>query len=95
MFHYKKNPSIYCPLATNKQDRQCTHNVTLEVRSYDHCCSVRAMSITYCECVFVALGIQHAIYNDLNVKCSLLSTNFNENFNFLENFRKNLKYQIL
>jgi hypothetical protein len=31
-----------------------------EERSCNHCCSRQAISITYCEFVFVALGIQHA-----------------------------------
>ena len=32
----------------------------MEARSCNHCCSGKAMSITYSECVFVALRIQHA-----------------------------------
>ena len=31
------------------------------MRSRNHCSSVKAISITYSECVFVALGIQHAM----------------------------------
>jgi hypothetical protein len=33
----------------------------MRVSSYNHCCSVKATSITQPVCVFVALGIQHAI----------------------------------
>ena len=33
----------------------------IEGRSYNHCCSGKAMSVTYCECLFVALSIQHAM----------------------------------
>jgi broad specificity polyphosphatase/5'/3'-nucleotidase SurE len=33
-------------------------NVALK---YNHCCCGEAMSITYSECVYVALGIQHAM----------------------------------
>jgi hypothetical protein len=31
----------------------------IEARSSNKCCSGEAISITYCECVFIALGIQH------------------------------------
>jgi hypothetical protein len=32
----------------------------IEARSFNHCCSGKALSITYSESVFVALDIQHA-----------------------------------
>jgi len=32
------------------------------VRSCNHCCSGKAISITYCECVFLDLGIQNAMH---------------------------------
>jgi len=32
-----------------------------EARSGNHCCSGKPISITYSECVFIALGIQHAM----------------------------------
>jgi hypothetical protein len=57
-----------------------------EARSFKHFCCGRAMSVTYCECVFVALGIRHAmgmrhIFRKKNVfghkMCILIfSTNF-------------------
>jgi len=33
----------------------------IEALSCKHCCSGKAINITYPECVFVALGIQHAM----------------------------------
>jgi len=33
----------------------------IEARSCNRCCSGEALSITYCECISVALGIQHAM----------------------------------
>ena len=36
-------------------------NVNDEARSSNNCCSGKALSITYYECVFVALLTQHAM----------------------------------
>jgi len=44
-------------------------NITFEVCSQKHCCHGKAISITYCECVFVALVIQHAMYMHHIVIC--------------------------
>ena len=51
-----KNKEMKCSKAGNGV------NCNLQVRSCNHCCSGKAISITYCECVFVALGIQHAMH---------------------------------
>ena len=45
----------------SQQYTQYTYNVTLCAHSCNHCCSGKAISITYSECVFVALGIQYAM----------------------------------
>jgi hypothetical protein len=50
--------------ADNKQD-----NVILGVRSCHHSCSGKATSITYCECVFVALVIRYAMRTRHIVVC--------------------------
>ena len=43
----------------------------IEARSYNHCCSGKAINITYCECVFLALGIQCAMRMRHIVICGL------------------------
>ena len=39
--------------------------------SRNHCCSGKAEVITYCECVSVALGIQHAMRMRHFVTCGM------------------------
>jgi hypothetical protein len=46
-------------LMYNKTDNILQRNI--KARSFNHCCSGKAILITYCECVFVALGIKYAM----------------------------------
>jgi len=43
-----------------QQDRQRMYKCNVDARSRYHCCHRKEISITYSECVFVALIIQHA-----------------------------------
>jgi len=43
-----------------KQDRQCACKRNFEARSHNYCCRGKAISISYSECVPVALDIHHA-----------------------------------
>jgi hypothetical protein len=38
----------------------CTYKCNNEEHSHNHCCCAKAISITYSQCVSVALVIQHA-----------------------------------
>jgi hypothetical protein len=51
----------FCSEIYTKQVSQYTYNVNIESRSCNHCCSGKIISITQPVCVFVALGIQHAM----------------------------------
>jgi hypothetical protein len=42
-----------------EQERRCMYNVTLRRFRSTAVCNVKAINITYCEYMFVALGIQH------------------------------------
>ena len=50
----------------------CQRNI--EVCSCNHCCSGKAMSITYSECVCVALVIQHTMHMHYIVICSVFDS---------------------
>ena len=54
----------------SRQDRHCTYNVTMR-RPCNHCCSGKVISITYSECVSIALCIQHAMRMRHIVICGL------------------------
>jgi len=47
-------------LWVSKQDRQYTYTCNIEVRSRNHCCRRKAISMTYYECVSAALVTEHA-----------------------------------
>jgi len=76
---YQRYRVVYClclqgtqiTVAGNKVDRQCTVQRNIVARSCNHCCSGRAISITYSEFVFVALSIQHAMRMRHIVVCDL------------------------
>jgi hypothetical protein len=54
------NKSLVYGFGWDKQDRQYTYHCNTEACSCNHCCHLKALNITYSECVSVALGTQHA-----------------------------------
>ena len=55
----------------NKQERKCTYNVTMRRVPATIVAVEKAVIITYPECVFVALGIQHAKRMSRIINCGL------------------------
>jgi len=47
-----------------------------DARSFNHCCSGKAMRITYSDCVFVALVIQHAMHMRHIAICGLQAVQY-------------------
>ena len=61
---------INCPVYMYKRHTMYVSS-NIEARSGNHCCRGKAVSITYCEGVFVALVIQHSMYMRHIVTCGL------------------------
>jgi hypothetical protein len=72
-----------------------------EARSRNHCCSRKAKSITYSECVFLALVIRHAKRMRLAVLSSVASmsvlyfTTSHKHYDFREKNYWNIKYILI
>jgi hypothetical protein len=56
------------------KDRLCAYKRYIEASSCNHCCRGIAISITYSECVYVALGNQQAMRMRHIAICDVLVT---------------------
>jgi hypothetical protein len=62
MFLYSLNVAKACFKCCHCFLRKiCAYERNTEARSHNRCCRGKAISITYSECVYVALVIQHAM----------------------------------
>jgi hypothetical protein len=79
-----------------KQDRQSTYSeCNTATRSSNHCCSGKAISITYAECVFIASVIKHVKSMGrirLLSATGLAQAHFTASSHKRYDFRKNVTY---
>jgi hypothetical protein len=54
-----------------QQYRQCMFKYNVGVHLCNHCCSGKAINITYYECAFLAFSMQHAMHVHHIVICGL------------------------
>jgi hypothetical protein len=64
---------------------QCTNKRNIVARSRNHCCSGKAISVTYSECLSVALAIQH-VTSEVCLPLPYFSTLFLKRHDFREKF---------
>jgi hypothetical protein len=61
----------------------------IQARSCNHCCSGKAISVTYCEFVFEGLSIQHAVRMCHIIICGMPSSTISSTLSHkLQDFRK-------
>ena len=69
--HRQHRHQLHCLVQKHKARQAMYVQRNIEVLSCNHCCSGNAISITYSECVLLALGIQHVMRMRYIIICGL------------------------